>query len=300
MRRRKRGLEDSFDLFLDTITNTFGGVLLIALLIVLMLRTPKESAPNENRSGSTEDLELIQSEITALESEKSAIETALTTQQQFETEFQSDEIRILASQLSKMMSQKIDLDLQESTMVREARQARTEIKNLKTEEGNLKQTLSSNQNEIKNLTDKVNHEKSLRTRTMRLPKEQATFKLEVPIVIEGNEIFIVNADLPGGGFSVNSEHIEVCSPSNADLNLDSKYLRVKNGHGIQVTDDRKVGQRFQKFDSSKHYFVFVVRTDSFMRFSRLREICVKMGFEYRLIPTDDLISEGGGTRAKAQ
>ena len=70
MKRRKRVLDDSFDLFLDTITNTFGGVLLIALLIVLMIRETKDSAPEDSHSGPTEEIQVVESQIAALEAEK--------------------------------------------------------------------------------------------------------------------------------------------------------------------------------------------------------------------------------------
>ena len=69
-RRRKNELGDSFDLFLDTITNTFGGVLLIALLIVLMIQETKQESPETKNATTTDDIQLVESEISALEAKK--------------------------------------------------------------------------------------------------------------------------------------------------------------------------------------------------------------------------------------
>eukprot|EP01047_Picozoa_sp_COSAG01_P068150 COSAG01_NODE_9782_length_2344_cov_424.909537_4_plen_98_part_01 len=94
-RIRKQGLNDSFELFLDTITNTFGGVLLIALLIVLMIRESKDSAPNQKQSGATEDRSVVQSQISSLEAEKQSAQVDFEMILEFNQGFQSEELKKL-------------------------------------------------------------------------------------------------------------------------------------------------------------------------------------------------------------
>jgi hypothetical protein len=62
--RRRRPQDSSLELLLDTITNTFGGILFIAILVALLLQT---SAPEERPGGAAGQEPMSPAEIAALE-----------------------------------------------------------------------------------------------------------------------------------------------------------------------------------------------------------------------------------------
>lgn len=57
MRRRQTNSEGSLDLLLDTMCNAFGGIVLIAILVALLIDSPGDS--NESTSGNREDAKLL-------------------------------------------------------------------------------------------------------------------------------------------------------------------------------------------------------------------------------------------------
>lgn len=62
--RRQRPQDSSLELLLDTITNTFGGILFIAILVALLLQT---SAPEDHPAGAAGQEPMSPAEIAALE-----------------------------------------------------------------------------------------------------------------------------------------------------------------------------------------------------------------------------------------
>lgn len=75
MRRRSRAPKDSLDLLLDTMCNAFGGIVLIAILIALLIESPGDESRKSAPSG-REALEVSRKarELTELEADVSEIE----------------------------------------------------------------------------------------------------------------------------------------------------------------------------------------------------------------------------------
>ena len=298
VRRRKKQLGDSFDLFLDTITNTFGGVLLIALLIVLMIQKTKQESPESKNAATADEIELVESEISSLETKKAALQTSLRVQQEFEQDFQSDKVKQLAGELSRALAQKREKEQELSEMNANIKSADAQLELLTTKKSEAEERLKELVATVKQIESELAKERDLKTRTATLPKEKSTRKREVAIVIEGDEMFVINSRR-GLGLAINREHFETTTASKADLEIDGQYIRTRAGDGIEI-GSTGIQNELRQYDSSDDYFAFVVRTDSFDQFSELRDTCVRLGFEYRLIIGDDLIVESSNVGAKTQ
>ena len=298
-RRRKNELGDSFDLFLDTITNTFGGVLLIALLIVLMIQETKQESPETKNAATTDDIQLVESEISALEAKKAALQTGLKIQQEFEQDFQSDEVKELAGEVSTALAKKREKEQELSEMNADIKSSDAELELLTTKKGEADSRLQELVAKVEQIESELEKERQLKTRTANLPKEKATIKREVPIVIEGDEMFVINSQRDGFGLTINKNHFQTTTLSKADLTIDGQNIRTRIGSGIAI-GSTGIQTELRQYDASDDYFAFVVRTDSFDKFSELRDSCVRLGFEYRLIVSDELIGESSGVGAKTQ
>lgn len=300
-RKRKKALDDSFDLFLDTITNTFGGVLLIALLIVLMIRESKESAPQVSSSGNSENYSVVNSQTDALNAEKAKLELELDTVKEFEKGFETAELKQLAEDLTTQTLQNHDLESKASSLERQLAKTKGMTKKAESELKRFALVLGQKSNERTRVTKELAKEKKQRTRTMELPKEQATTKQEVPIFVESDKLFVLNSNRSGYGFSLNKNHFETCSSTDADIDasIKSQHFKIKQGSGISMSSSA-IQSQFRQFNASRDFLTYVVRSDSFDTFGKLRDESVRSGFEYRIIPTDGLISEGSGSSAKTQ
>lgn len=292
--RRSKGLDDSFDLFLDTITNTFGGVLLIALLIVLMIRQNKQSAPQEFQTGPTEDVELVQSAITALELEKKTLAASLQVQQQFSQNFQNEDIQKLAQKLADELTVKNKLEAAAAQLSRTVKQVVESKSGLESEQQQIETDLGAKLAEFEKLNQQLQSEQAARTRTMALPKERESTKREIPMLIEGNQLFVVNKNADAQFRSVNPQHFKKSSSGAADFSISNQFWESIAGAGIAI-DSPQLKQELARHGADEYYFAFVVRSDSFESFAAIREACVTSGYEYRLIPTDGIVSDTGGS-----
>jgi hypothetical protein len=100
---------------------------------------------------------------------------------------------------------------------------------------------------------------------------------------------------------LNKYHFETCSSTDADIDasIKSQHFKIKQGSGISMSSSA-IQSQFRQFNASRDFLTYVVRSDSFDTFGKLRDESVRSGFEYRIIPTDGLISEGSGSSAKTQ
>jgi hypothetical protein len=298
-RIRKQGLNDSFELFLDTITNTFGGVLLIALLIVLMIRESKDSAPNQKQSGATEDRSVVQSQISSLEAEKQSVQVDLEMILEFKQGFQSEELKKLTEELMRNAKNNSEQSLKFNALKDKLANSKNQHQNKKEEFENIGLLLKQQQTELEKVTKELKNEESRRTRTMALPKQKETSKEEVAIFLESDELFVLEDASARFGFRLNRMQFEKGSVSDADAQIAGEYYKTKSNSGLAIASQDTTAQ-LQKYDSSTQFFTFIVRSDTFDTFGLLRDHCVKHGYEYRVIPTDDMIVEGSSSATRTQ
>ena len=301
MRRpiRKQGLGDSFELFLDTITNTFGGVLLIALLIVLMIRESKDSAPKQTQSGATEDRSVVQSQIDSLEAEKQSAQADLDMILDFNQGFQSEELKKLTEELMRSAKDNSEQSLKFNSLKDKLAKSKNQLQNKKEEFEKIGLLLKQQQTELEKTTKELKNEESRRTRTMALPKQKETNKEEVAIFLESDKLFILDDPSARFGFRPNRIYFEKGSTSDADAQIGGEYYKTKPNSGLPIASQSTTAQ-LQNYDNTTQFFTFVVRSNTFDTFGLLRDHCVQHGYEYRVIPTDGMIVEGSGSATRTQ
>ena len=291
-RRKKQGPEDSFDLFLDTITNTFGGVLLIALLIVLLIRENNQSQPQDKQTSIS--AELVQSEIDLLNEKSAKLERDLKAIDSLNQDFSTTDLTNLAAELRGLARKVSQQELKRKDIQSAARSLDTKTKEIEKDSDNL----ANAKIEVAKLKTQLSKEQAERTRTMSLPKQSSTTKFEVPIIIENGQLFFVKKNLTPYS-QYNREFMEV-SAADPDLVTDGLSLRTKKNAGIPAADEARLKREIAKHLSLNSYPAFILRTNSFKQFSKFRDVFVASGFEYRLILEDGAIGTGSNVGAKTQ
>jgi hypothetical protein len=299
MRRRKRNqTDDSFDLFLDTITNTFGGVLLITLLIVLLIKDNTLSSENRHQSAPEDDLLVVESQIEALLAQKQSLAANLQVQQTLIQNFENKDTALLSQQLADQLSELSQLEQAAAKLSMQTKAIAQSNQGLEAEQQTLEQNLANKTAEYEKLSKQLQAEITARTQTMPLPKENRTNKREVPILLVNNQLHILNSNRSGTGFTPNTQHFENSSAGQADFVFAGNALKAIAGKGIPAGSDEWVKEMGQ-YSSERVFLTFVVRSNSFDSFGKIRDLCVNQGFEYRILPTDDVIGQGGNN-AKVQ
>ena len=294
MKRYSR-LDDSFDMFLDTITNTFGGVLLITLLIVLMVKQASDTSSSTTAESSSPTIALVDSRIAALEAQKEIMSQSSNAATSILSSFISEEQKSLAAEVAARLkqSQQLTTELLEMNLQLDALNA--SMDRIKIQSRASQQAIASKQSYLRKLTAQLQKEKAARVRSIPLPKEKRTTKSSEAFFLQNNEIYQLY-DTTG---AVNRQHFSSCRAGVADFFDGRKHYQVRDGEGIKL-NGAVLQEIFQRYEPRRKYLTFVVRPESFAAFANVRSQCVASGFEYRIIATEGLISAGVSSQPKTQ
>ena len=291
--RRKRGLEDSFDLFLDTITNTFGGVLMIAILLVLLLPKTKQMKEAKLKAEGFEGKHFLETEISNLKTQLQLIESQLTSQQQFVNDFGDEEAQELLLQLAASLDQNRKLNQQVKTLSSQTSKMVASINAIPEQDADVAAEIKRKKDELARLSKlKKPVKEEVETRTMDLPKEASTRKAEIQTMLEDNEMFFYRKP----SRVRNTDHFANSGVFDADI-LDGTPYKTRPGNGVALD---QLQNYMQRYDNKRYYFAIVVRSDSYQEFFKVRDACVAAGFEYRILPLDGAIAMGSNRSPKTQ
>ncbi|HEX3871197.1 MAG TPA: hypothetical protein VHV77_12215 [Pirellulales bacterium] len=270
MRRRRAAEMSSLELLLDTICNTFGGIIFLAILVGILLQFSGSAIkPETHRPLSAADAERLISEVESLR----------------RTVGRQDEI-VATMNLPTGRTSAADVEgLKRELAALESDWARAR----KDSEG-----LPELQRSIAALEEELNDEAEARTREARLPMLHATAKTEVPVFVKDHHLnLLVHADAER---SLNREGFDM-----KDVGTGHGSVSPKAGAGVLVTPQdaslNHVDAEILGFDPEMEYLAVFLWVDSFDIFAPLRNLFVKRGFEYRLVPLSEdvkVLREGGG------
>jgi hypothetical protein len=311
MKRRKNLSQSSLELFLDTICNTFGGILLIAILIAVQIRDVKNNTES-NESPSPEIIMQLQEELDRLaadiklaavlrqtiqntipkpknENEKErVIQYNQLSNKQGNSTTQKTE---LTANLLKQKNQNIQLEKQLNFIDTEIKSCQDEIKNLtaqiqnkQNENKKQRQSIENLQNEIDTLNQKIAQKEknqkqhdsnsNARNENFYLPKlhESKTNK-SIFLVLRFNRLYAAHSQ------------DDFIRPEPNQLGTPKK----DRGIVVDISDTSKeqIRKFIQQYNKNDVYMSVIVYGDSADQFYIVRDVLVVLGFEYKLLPSDD-------------
>jgi len=289
MNLRRRKPHDSLYMLLDTMCNAFGGIILLAVLVVLL--TSKEKIQNANASDSTETLQrrvaLAQTNLQQSLQLAASLHTQanddrwktqvslLAERQQLESEIKL--IRELAAQNAKELDANAGSDPTERLKKLDAQITEDEIKKLEAQN-----KIAASTEEKQHVAAQLDAAKKqmaeiakLSQRELRLPREHDTDRQVVYVIA-----------LYG--------HIYVCH--NVDMTRNETDIKWKDQGGVEYADPKKnkgwepaanASQLRTYFTAQAHnsvYVVFIVMEDSFPAFIQAKQLAVESGLPYGWLP----------------
>ena len=298
MSRRRKPNEGSLDLLLDTICNTFGGILFVAMLVVVMLRMTARVTGAESGEAVSQmellDLEGQQTTVRAmLESKQLAAEQLATHQSLVDP----NAMEMWQQLQEKLKTHQSLVDAKLATLGRTAklRQALSRQTSESERSDSHEQKMKV---QIAALTSQLDEEKNKHTRDATLPQIKGTTKTEVQTVLRYDHFYIWHTyDRFGNRAGLNTNEFVVLEDKPGAL------VTTPLPYAGSPIDDSDVSRqslksRLAAFDSAQHYVQISVWPDSYATFRFLKNTLVAEGFDYRLVPaTDDsiFVDRGGNS-----
>lgn len=321
MSRRRRLDDSSLELLLDTICNTFGGVLFLAMLVSLMLTQTRKAvdAQPATAAPAVSAADLVRLETRAADASR-AVETleeqvrqarraagdlavpnaeelvaAMETAEHRAREAEARRTRLLqsvageqaAAARSSAAREADDRDRQ--TLAERARAARERLAAASHEREQLVAAAIQ-------IRDDEARRATVHT-TGRAPKMRDTDKAEFPLMLRYGRLYLAKK-LVGGQLVVNEDDFLLAPGLLANV----AEAKPHAGVDLVATEGRDAGLRrvTADFPPERWYACIVVHPDSFEEYLTAKNWLVARDYEIRLIPTDHAVSDSGTVDAQVQ
>jgi len=296
MRRRQNLPSSSLDLLLDTICNTFGGILFISLLVVIMLNLSSDRLVSKPVSQTQQaNLLRLKRELADTTDRLRLLQQSLLRQERLATTMVDPQTETLLEKLRRLQVQRAETASDKNDVLSGSSDAQVEINKL----SQLLSEIRQARQQRDSLQEQVRRKQAERTETVRPPKERQTTKVQVAMVLKGGKLYSYPRKGSRGGLEFNDDDfIQAVGPSGG-------YIEPKAGGGVPVNlegpMDEKAKRKLAQFDHDTHYLAVIVWPDSFEHFAPLRREISSQRFEYSAIPWagEDRIPVGTATPGEA-
>lgn len=281
---RKLTQGDSLDLLLDTICNTFGGVLFLSLLVVIMLNLRgdelQRSAPSD---AVTARISQAQSHWKQTSDELASLRTAVARIEEIRQDLGGDHEAQQQILRLKSLSHEFQLDTkQREDSLRDLAQTRRTVNELLSEEARLEESIRDAERELTVAQSRLKKEVLLRSHTATIPRERTTEKEEVPFLVSNGRLCACY------DFHSNGTLIENRRESRVREVAGERIVEPVTAQGTLISnstvDLTALADKLKSIDRSKYFVAVVVWPDSFDQFAILRQQLIRLQLEYRLIP----------------
>jgi hypothetical protein len=287
MSRKAAPVVDSLDLLLDTICNTFGGILFIAMLVVILTnQLSRDAGPSAPSAESSRVLRRLRGELTESESRLTKLRQAVRQKEDLERQFADPESLGLLESLRSLDDSSDELLNERTQKLTDVAESQADLEETARELERLAQRLAEAKERLQLEKQRLEQEASLRSRTSEVPQQRATQKAAIPFFLKaGRFISFVHRD-EDGEIVHNEAETTILEEAPG-----KKYIEVVPGAGIAVAVDGSnaadIAARLADFDKTKHFLSVFVFKDSFANFESLKNEMIRSGFEYHLVPFRD-------------
>jgi hypothetical protein len=285
MRRRRNQASSSLDLFLDTISNTFGGIILVAILLSILVqnRTQEPAQAQETPVTTTmEEMQQLLSTVDNLQALQSQLSAAIAHLESLQPRSDQTELVVLRQQIEqkeKELAGRLQQQLEASQRLAEQMRATAEVT----------QELQDLDQQLSHLTAALEVEQSALDKAMdeqleilKLPRVSEVRKSNVILLMRYGKVY---ATYEAGSDIPFKEHVDYESYSS------SSKITPKSGAGWQLSnsaDKASLLRYLSQYSPKDHILSVAVWPDSYGDFSALRQIAIEKGFAYQLWPLTEI------------
>ena len=290
-RRGNGGDISSFDMLLDTMCNTFGGIVFIALLLSILVGSTARHAVKAQSSGSPSLAEVEElAEESRLIRECEQLDRALNTPDS-KTSPEPSSAAGVVRPLAELQQTNIVLESEMAKLQEHHLQRSEEMARLEESAKSKSTTARDLQVQIERLKDELKQQVAKSSETIRLPRIHAKPGLQACFfAVAGGRFYsisdVAQADTYGDrGYDL--QDVSVMSEEGQDI------VVIKNGAGQPIIpgceNAGKLAVALQNCDKDSEIISFSVRSDSFYEFNYVKKLFVARGFNYNWHITDGTI-----------
>ena len=262
MSRRRREKPDSFELLLDTMCNTFGGIIMIALLIALLSRDASSDTEVRRRTEATQrQLQQLAAQVSDAQRLQQQLRTNSAGAEVFELLTERDELRQRIDSAKAAIESNATIVASIPTTSQAA-----EIERLIAER-------KTRTNQVRILAEQVERESQVRQRQFRLPRERATGKKTHYFVLRYGKIYPVHI-MREGRRDLNNETLQWRSAPSGEAAIPRRDLGL-----IAMTGLPAFAALFGEIPKETYSIHFLVYNDSIPGFLAARQVPLQRGYD---------------------
>lgn len=304
---RKHANDDggSLDLLLDTITNALGGILFLAILLVLLTKASR-AMTGQADSVASGDVELLRQELASARQRLDNLQEQADTAAALARSVISPDAKEELQSLSQSRVQFDQLVAQRSQITRQIESARA----ARGSGGEAAQAQSASFEEatqqLEELKSQVEAEQNKRRVALPLPQERTPSTSPVNITVRYGRIYFNRGKRPADPNDANLDDFIDLGGDGGLLGDTYRQITPKPWAGIPILEGDEVSRQarsaLQAWPADNYYTTIAIWDDSFAAMQKLREFLVSRGYRYRLIPLTDgeSVFEGASVNARVQ
>lgn len=302
MARRRAAKQDSLELLLDTICNTFGGVLFIAIMVVMLLRQSGQQPQAPEPPPSPEELQILSQQFATLSSELRRLQELRASQAALVESMVPDAIQLLLEQRKRLLADQARIQATVDKKRASNAALAISVEEVQAEIRQIEERLRTAIEEQQQSRSQLASERQGRTQDLRLPVLRQSGKREVGVIIRYGRLYVWHEyDRNQRPIGLNTRDFVILGEED-----DGLVTRPNPNRGLRL-DDRPETQQaiaalLKPFDRDRFYIAIILRPDSFGAFRDFRDQVITLGYEYRLMPVeaDTPISDRGGGDGRVQ
>jgi len=317
MGRRTNAGDSSLELLLDTITNTFGGILFIAILLSLLLRTTSRQVQDEaapQKPMSPREQAALEIQIETLQDEAEVLRRRLASAPQ-PGDSRSDDLPLgqlsaAAEELERALATRAEAVRNTLQHQRDAATADEQVEMIEEDQRSVTDALAEARNRLAAANEKAAalleaarqldrpEGAAVIEQTVSLPRLRPSDKSEVGLYIRFDRIFMMHRWRGAQRQGPNTEQFVVVeAPAGEGV---QQIARPKPGAGMTVDPrsiDADLGRLLKTFPPDRYVVGLIVFEDSFDVFQFIKGALVRAGYEYRPmgLKAGESVVDFGGT-----
>ena len=290
MSRRRPSRQDSLELLLDTICNTFGGVLFIAILVVLLLQQTGAGPATELTKPipvSPLEMQTLTLRMDAVISEMARLQQNRDSQQAIVQTFAPESIRALLAARREVNARQADLQREADQLLANQATLVARVESLTDENALTREHLDAAKSRLQTAQVRLAQARQSRVENIRLPViRSASQYQEIGLILRYGRMYVWHKYGPGQQrLGLNLDEFVVVGEEDGGL-----VTRPKPTAGVALdssqTSQERVRQVLRQFNPQTCYLVVIARPDSYAEFKYVRDRAIELGFDYRLMPAD--------------
>jgi|GEM_PF-2156470 len=279
---------ESFDLFLDTICNTFGGVVFLAILLAIMIQTRsviRDSDPSEKRA-TPDELRAAIVQLESLTRERESLLQAISILPPVEHPIETaayQQLQSEAANLDTRLTAAIDNQKDHANVLAELAAANA---TLKEETQKVPAQVASAQAELASQEQSLKKLAMSKEKPLRMSRTRSSSAASILLLVDNGKLYLARRPtLFGRGF--NDQHVTTSTGFGTAVEV----LPRENAGWSLKTDEglRELRQIIAEANSGGMTLTLAVWPNSFDHFGNLREEMTSAGILFDLWPQADSI-----------